>query len=122
MSYVVYKLIHFFGITAVIAVLAATCMHAFAGGTRASNPFRRVFGATHGVAVFLILLGGFGMLARLDVMHGALPRWVYLKLAIWLVLGLAIALPYRARVYARTVLLALPVLMVLAAAIALYKP
>jgi hypothetical protein len=62
------------------------------------------------------------MLARLDVFHGQLPTWVYLKLLIWLLISAGLALPYRGRAHARALIIALPVLTVLAAAVALYKP
>jgi hypothetical protein len=120
MSYVAYKLIHFLGIFVMLTVLAASAMHTLGGGTRATNPHRRLLGVTHGIAAGLILTGGFGMLARLGIMHTGLPGWVYLKLVIWLLLSAAMALVYRG--YARSVLIAVPVLAVAAAAIALVKP
>lgn len=122
MPYPVYKLIHFFGIFTVLVVLAAACMHVLRGGTRADNPQRKLMGIAHGIALFLILLGGFGMLARLDVMHSSLPGWVYAKLAIWTLVAAAPALLYRGPPLAWAVLFAAPALALLAAAIALYKP
>jgi len=122
MSYAVYKLMHFFGIFMVITALAATSMHVLRGGSRTDNPYRCVLGITHGVAAALILTGGFGMLARMGVMHGALPNWIYVKLAIWVTLAAAMVVPYRGRRYARALVIAVPVLAVLAGATALYKP
>ena len=122
MPYQLYKLIHFLGIFMIMVVLAAACMHVIRGGTRADNPNRRGIGIAHGVGSFLILLGGFGMLARLGVMHGSLPGWIYAKLVIWLVASGSIALAYRGPGIARTLLMVLPLLGVLAAYFALYKP
>ena len=122
MSYAVYKLMHFFGIFMLITALAATSMHVLRGGSRADNPYRRVLGIAHGVAALLILTGGFGMLARMGVMHGALPVWIYVKLGIWVALAVAMMLPYLGQRYARALLIALPVLAVAAGATALYKP
>jgi hypothetical protein len=122
MPYIVYKLIHFFGIAAIVAALAASAMHVAAGGTRATNPYRRPLAVTHGIASFLILLGGFGMLARLGIMHGGLPGWIWAKLAIWIVVSAALVAVYRGSRFARLVLVALPLLVVLSAAVALYKP
>jgi Invasion gene expression up-regulator, SirB len=122
MPYPIYKLIHFAGIFLVLLALAAMCMHALRGGTRASDPHRRALAIAHGIGTFLILLGGFGMLARLGIVQAGLPGWIYAKLAIWVVVGGAIALAYRSRGLARLTLLAAPVLAVLAAAVALYKP
>lgn len=122
MPYPVYKLLHFLGIFMVLTVLAAAGMHVLRGGTRADNPYRKALGAAHGVGAFLILLGGFGMLARLGIMHGGLPLWAYFKIAIWVALSGAIAVVYRGPVLARTLLFVVPLLALLAGAIALYKP
>lgn len=122
MPYAVYKLVHLFGIFIVLTAMAATCMHVMRGGTRADNPHRRALGIAHGVAAFLILLGGFGMLARLGLVQGGLPGWIIAKLAIWALVSAAIMLPYRRAGAAGMVMTALPVLAVIAGAIALYKP
>jgi uncharacterized membrane protein len=122
MSYAVYKLMHFLGIFMLITALAATSMHVLRGGNRTDNPYRRVLGAVHGIAAALILTGGFGMLARMGVMHGGLPNWIYVKLGIWVAFAAAMIVPYRGQPYARALLIAVPVLAVAAGAVALYKP
>jgi hypothetical protein len=122
MPYSIYKLIHFLGIFSVLIVLAVACMHVLRGGTRADNPQRKLLGIVHGIAMFFILLGGFGMLARIGVMHSSLPGWVYGKLVIWLLVAAAPALLYRGPRLAKAVIFGAPVLAVIAAAIALYKP
>jgi hypothetical protein len=121
MPYQIYKLIHFFGLITVVLALSGAAFHALRGGTRFDHPHRRTLAIAHGAGLFLVLLGGFGMLARLDVMHGALPFWVYLKLGVWIIAGTAIVLAYRAR-GARAVIALLPLLVTVGAAIALYKP
>jgi hypothetical protein len=120
--YAIYKLIHFLGIFTLLSALTAAGMHVLRGGTRADNPHRRTLGALHGIALFLILLGGFGMLARLGIVQGGLPVWIWLKLTIWGLLGAALTGIYRGSGMARALLLVVPVFAVLAAAIALYKP
>lgn len=122
MSYVTYKLMHFLGIVTMIMALAAASFHVMRGGKRKDDPHRRWIAGAHGIAALLILTGGFGMLARLGDMHGNLPGWVYAKIVIWFVLSAAMAVPYLGRPYARTLVFAVPVLTVVAAAIALYKP
>ncbi len=122
MPYSVYKLIHFLGMFTMVTALAAISMHAIRGGTRADNPHRRTLAAAHGIATFLVLLGGFGMLARLELIRGGLPAWVIVKLVIWVALAAALAVPNYGRGYARALLVALPLLAVSAAAVALYKP
>ncbi|MEX2609194.1 MAG: hypothetical protein WEA24_04550 [Gemmatimonadota bacterium] len=122
MPYQIYKLIHLLGIFVVVTTLAVASMHLLRGGTRADFPRRRALGITHGVASFLILLGGFGMLARLGIVHGGLPGWILLKLGIWVLLSGALTLALRATAGARAVLIGTPLLALLAAAIAIYKP
>lgn len=120
-SYQTYKLIHFLGIFTVLMAVGVLCFHAIRGGTRENNPWRRSIAIAHGAGAFLILLGGFGMLARLGLVQG-LPGWIHAKLAIWVILGAAIVVPYRFPGAARPLFWALPLLGVLAAYFALYKP
>jgi hypothetical protein len=122
MPYAVYKLTHFLGIFVLLITLALPFMHLLRGGTRSDFPRRRMLAVTHGAASFLVLLGGFGMLARLGVVHSGLPNWILLKLTIWLLLSAALSLALRTTAGARAVLLGAPLLALLAAGIALYKP
>jgi hypothetical protein len=122
MSYVTYKLIHFIGIFTLITAIAVAAAHTLRGGNKADNPHRKPIAIAHGIAVFLILLGGFGMLARLGIIQAGLPGWILLKLGIWLLLAASIALVYRGREVARALVWAVPLLALAAAASALVKP
>ena len=46
----------------------------------------RLLIATHGIAMTLLLIAGFGLLARLEL-AGSWPHWVIAKTSIWLCLG-----------------------------------
>lgn len=122
MPYPIYKLIHLLGIFLLLTTLVIACTHLLRGGIRAELPRRRTLAVTHGTASFLILLGGFGMLARLGIVQGGLPGWILLKLGIWVILSAALALALRTTAGARAVLIGTPLLALLAAAIAIYKP
>ena len=122
MPYDVYRLTHFLGIFVLLITLALPVLHMLSGGVRADLPHRRMIALAHGVASFLVLLGGFGMLARLGIVHSGLPGWILLKLTIWLALSAALALALRTTAGARAVLLGAPLLALLAAGIAIYKP
>jgi hypothetical protein len=117
----VYKLIHFLGIFSVIIALSLACMHTMRGGTKADMPYRRQVAMVHGLGMLFILVGGFGMMARLGLVSG-MPGWIIAKLVIWVVLGSAVAWVYRGAGVARGFLIALPFIAVLAAFFALYKP
>ncbi|MDX2208362.1 MAG: hypothetical protein SFU57_12045 [Gemmatimonadales bacterium] len=121
MSYDVYKILHLGGMFFLFTMLGGIALHVMNGGTRESNTGRKLTGALHGLALFVILLGGFGMLARLG-MDGGLPGWIYLKLAIWIAMPVLGTLPYRRPATAKAVLIALPLIGILAAWVATYKP
>ncbi len=73
-----YHIIH---LIAVMALFAGT--GAALGG--ADNPAVRKFGAIlRGAALLLLLITGFGLLAKLELMK-AMPVWVWLKLGIWVI-------------------------------------
>jgi len=120
--YTVYKLLHLVGIFLLFSAVGGIALHALNGGTRQSNTARRLVAAIHGGALFVILLGGFGMLARLQIVQGMLPGWVWGKLLIWGAMVFIAVLPYRRPRAARWVLLASPLLAGAAAYLALYKP
>lgn len=130
--YATYKVVHYLGIFLLLTALAARLGRAagFAAGSAStgpsaptSDPWKKRLGVTHGIALFLILLGGFGMLARLDITHGlGLPGWIWAKLGIWTLLGAAILVASRIPALSGRLLVVVPALAVLAGIIALYKP
>jgi hypothetical protein len=121
-SYPVYRVVHLFGIFLLFVVLAGMAWGA--GRARAEGVIsRRAAMILHGISLFIVLLGGFGLLARIGVMHGMdWPGWVWAKLAIWLLLGAAVVVPARKPAWGGGLLLLLPVLGGLAAWLAIFKP
>lgn len=121
MSYEFYKILHLAAIIGVFVSLGATCFHALNGGQRASSSGRAAVAALHGGGILLALVAGFGLLARLSLM-GSWPGWVWAKLALWVLLAALVAVPYRRPALAKPILLALPVLGLVAAWLAILKP
>ena len=87
-----YKFLHVSGII--------TLFFAFGGLTMGSRLVqgkeflhRRLYSILHGVGLLLIIVSGFGMKAKLDIVGW--PSWLVVKLVIWLCLGLSIALVLR---------------------------
>ncbi|MFM8566464.1 MAG: hypothetical protein ACKOCV_02070 [Gemmatimonadota bacterium] len=120
-----YEIIHLIGIALTMAALGATALHALEGGTRRGPRARRVLVALYGGGLFLILLGGFGMLARLGIARAgvvAFPGWLWAKLAVWALLGAVMLLPYRRPTWGMPMLRRAPLLIGLATYFALYKP
>jgi len=123
MSYATYKLIHLLGIFALMVALAGMAGHAAAGQIKEENTSYRTLLALHGLGALLALVGGFGLLARINVeASGLFPGWIWAKLILWVLLGGLVALPYRKRAFARMLLFLLPLLGFLGAALAYYKP
>jgi hypothetical protein len=116
MSYEIYKIIHLLGLTLVVLSLGGIAMHSINGGTKGTNVFKKGAMITHGVGLLLLLVAGFGMLARLGI-H-SFPLWVVAKLVIWLLLGAAAVVAYK-RGLARAVWVVVPLLVVTAAALAI---
>lgn len=85
-SYSVYKVIHLLGVLMVFLAMGGLATHAINGGGRV-HAWKKPIAITHGIGLFLSLLGGFGLLARLGIVHGGLPGWVLAKLVIWGVFG-----------------------------------
>ena len=71
------------------------------------------------LGLVLLLVGGFGMLAKLGV--SGIPGWVHPKILIWVLLGLAVAVPYRKPELARPLWFAAPILALIAAYLGLNK-
>ena len=118
--FLVYKTFHLIGVMLTIVALGGMAIHAANGGTRDQSLTRRLTTATHGVGLLLVLVAGFGMLAKLD--GPANSGWVLIKLVIWLTLGAAAVVPYRRPQFARALFLIVPLLAALAAIVAITKP
>ena len=75
-----YKLIHLLGLALALATSGGLTLSAQVEG----NPKRGLLTGLHGVAMVLLLVAGFGMVARGGF---GMPGWVLGKVVIWLLLG-----------------------------------
>lgn len=122
-SHQLYNVVHIVGIVLVMSALGGAAVYAMIGETRTGPSPRRLLAILHGVGAFLVLLGGFGMLARLGFLRGAsFPGWLWVKLIVWALVAVALIVPFRRPALARPLLLSLPVLAGIAAYMAIYKP
>ena len=117
MPLILYKLVHLIGLIMAFAAVGVAVVDT----GLAEKAWRKLSMILHGVGMFLLLLGGFGMLARLNIISGW-PGWVWGKLAIWVLIGAAPVLIKRAPEKARPVLFGVMLLGAAAAYLALYKP
>lgn len=92
MSEEFYKIIHLLGAFMVVAGFGAAVALSLAGASAKGSPGRSLAVVTHGIGLFLALLGGFGLQAKL---HIGFPGWIYAKIALWLALGGLLTLALR---------------------------
>lgn len=122
-SYEAYKLIHIFGILLVIFSLGGLCLQATDDRARVSGHGRKLLSITHGAALLIILVAGFGLLARLGISGAvAWPWWVWAKVGIWVLLGATPLVIRKSVTLATSLWLAVPILGATAAYLAIYKP
>ena len=91
MSYEFYNIVHVVGVIVLFSALGVLAATSGSGSAAA----RRAASIAHGVAVAVIFIAGFGLLARLGH-FGAIPLWAYLKIAAWSLLAV-IVVPIRRR-------------------------
>lgn len=120
-SYNIYKVIHLLGLFGMFLSFGGLLMYIIGGGTKAAFKHRKLVAISHGVFLFLIMLGGFGMAARLQ-WHEAWPVRFYVKLGFWIFFAGLLAVPYRMPQLAKPLWFSLPVLGAIVAYIVLYKP
>lgn len=117
MSYSFYKVLHFVGLFLLFSGLGAR-LTIFALQKQGTSKIKTLSGIFHGVGLILTLVGGFGLLARLQV---GFPMWIYAKLAIWLILGFITIFPKRNHSLVPATLVSIVVLGGLAAFLAISK-
>ena len=77
-----YLLLHIAGLVLLTLSLGGMLMHRQSG----TGDRPKMLAIFHGVGLFLILLAGFGMLARLGITW-PWPGWVYVKVLLFVILG-----------------------------------
>jgi hypothetical protein len=118
--YLVYKNIHLIGVFMILMAVGGLLLHCITGGTQ-EHSWRRPVAITHGVGLLLVLLGGFGMLARIGL-SWPWPGWVTAKVIIWMLFGGLVGVIFRRPVLARSLWWVAIALAGLAAYLAGHKP
>ena len=118
MSALTYKILHILGFTMAFVALGGLALQALMG-EETKPKGRKMAAILHGLGLVILLVSGFGLLARLGI-H-SFPLWVWIKLGIWLLVGAMIALVRRMPQFATLYWFGLPILGAIAAYVALYK-
>jgi len=117
MSYPLFKLLHLLGVLLLFASLGGAVLQQVAQST--SERARKLAGLTHGASMLLILIAGFGALAKLGA---GFPPWAMGKLVIWLLLAASPVVIRKAPNLATALWWLLPLLGSVAAYLAIFKP
>lgn len=123
MSYNFYIILHVTGIAFTFTALGGAAMANAARIAKGDNPARAMIAAGHGVGLLLIFVSGFGLMAKIGMMHGgAWPAWIIVKLLIWLLAGALIVPLLRKPGVGKIALVILPLVVTVAAWFAKEKP
>ncbi len=122
MGYHAYKVLHLLGVVFLFTSLGGMAVLGMTGNFKRGAVGRRLAVISHGVALAIILVAGFGLLARLGLMAGGIPGWAWLKVGIWLLMGAAVVGLKRSAGAARLLWFVLPLLGAAAAWLAVAKP
>lgn len=117
MDYTWYKILHIVGIVMVFMALGGLALRRADGGEEDKNG-RRLVAIGHGIGLVIVLVSGFGLLAKL---HLGFDPWVIGKLVIWLVLGGMLAMIRRMPRFGSVFYWTLPLLVGLAGWLALFR-
>ncbi len=120
MSLLLYKVFHILGLLLVFTALGGMTLHVLSGGSKENLGNARKFaGMSHGIGLILLLVSGFGMLARLGA---GMEGWVIAKVVIWLFFGASTAVIWRKPDFSKALWFFFPLLGAVAGYLALYKP
>jgi hypothetical protein len=117
MSYEFYKILHIFSAIVLftsLGTLAATTGHG-------SGRLRRLAQIGHAIALAILFVAGFGLLARLG-MFGSIPVWAWTKIGLWLVLTLVVLPLRRQPGWVTALWISIPIVGGLAVWLAVQKP
>lgn len=121
MSYTTYKLIHLVGVFFVAFSVGGMILASMAQREGLPAGVRKLAGMTHGIALLVVLVSGFGALAKLGDL-GGIPNWIWAKLGIWLIFGVATLLVRKLKGAELALWLAFPVLAAISGWLAITKP
>lgn len=114
----VYNVAHVLGAFLLMTGLGGLAVHALAGDS-GSDRARKISAMAHGIGLLLILVAGFGQLARLGA---GFEGWVWAKIVLWLLLGGAGFMMRRSPKLASLMLLLAPLLGGVATWLGVFKP
>ena len=117
MSPAFYKVLHLLGVCLLFTGIGGLCAAAL---SNQSEKVRKISSALHGSALLILLVAGFGSLAKLG-MSSNFRLWMWIKLSIWLLMGAAPVIIKRSPSAAVAMMWLLPLLGALSAYLGVHK-
>lgn len=90
MSLEFYRWLHILGLTCLLLGFGLLIAYFAMGDSTRAKTIRKSGFIAHGLGLFFIILSGFGLLARYGILSD-LPIWAWMKFAVWIFLGSAVA-------------------------------
>jgi hypothetical protein len=118
--YAAYKTLHLIGIFLVLLSLGGQIVQSSVSQV-AGLSWKKHLRVAHGFGLILVLVAGFGLLARLGL-SWPWPLWLLLKILAWLILGFMPSLIRRFADSTRTIWWVILIIAGLAAWLAVFKP
>lgn len=115
--YAAYKVMHIVGVMLLLLSIGGYIILSMNGTQRG----KRLALITHGIAVLIILVAGFGLMARLGYITGW-PVWIWFKLGIWVMLTSIIIFIKKYPQFSAILWFVVPLLSGFGAYLAVYKP
>lgn len=119
MTVVFYDALHVIGAMMLFTGLGGLAALAMSGN--ATHKARVVFVALHGLGLGILLVAGFGAMAKLG-MGSSFPLWIIIKIVLWLFLGASLTLFKRKAELGRVLVFVVLAAGLLAAFLGNYKP
>lgn len=120
MPYEFYKVLHFIGFFLLLSGLMGVFFTVWSGNPLQGKVKSASF-ALHGTGLLIVLVSGFGLLARLGYIQ-SMPTWIYFKIMVWMFFAVAISLLKRKGHLGMPLYILLLLAYGLAAFLGAYKP
>ena len=120
MTYEFYKVLHLVGFFLLLSGLMGAFFTVW-GGNSFQGKVKSASFALHGTGILLVLISGFGLLAKLGYMQN-MPTWIYFKIALWMFFALAISILKRKGQLGMPLYVLLLAAYAFAAFLGVYKP
>lgn len=96
LSYEFYKIAHFIGLVFLLSACVGLVVEKKHNQNLGRPLNKKLWYGLHGSGLLIMLIAGFGLLARLGL-ASSLPLWIWLKLVVWLLFGALLPIIARLR-------------------------